>query len=93
MLPPDPSDRAIKAGSGSISDRVLRSSTIQIVPEAKRHEEHVQQIKGHPFQDLAHHCLQDDTTARPTAAEICDTLQQLSIHFRCYGIRWGNIMN
>ena len=73
MLPPNPSDRAI----------TVRSGSIQIVPEVKRREDHLRQIEGHPLQDLTFSCLQDDTTARPTASEICEFLQQLTNSCSC----------
>ena len=69
MLPPNPSD-------------CVDSSSV-IVPEVKRHEDHLQQIKGHLLQDLAHCCLQDDTITRPSARETCHTLQQLTIQCSC----------
>lgn len=65
----------------SPSDCVDSSSVI--VPEVKRHEDHLQQIKGHLLQDLAHCCLQDDTITRPSARETCHTLQQLTIQCSC----------
>ena len=64
MLPPNPSDRV--------------DSSCRIVPELKRRKDHLQQIEGHPFQDLVLRCLQDEQDKRPTAAEICRSL--LSIH-------------
>ena len=70
MLPPNPShDRVDSSGS--------------IIPEVKRRQNHLKQIEGHPLQDLAHHCLQDKTTVRPTACEICQVLRQLTIECLC----------
>ena len=66
MLPPNPSH-----------DRV--DSSDRIVPEVKRREDHFQLIKGHPLEDFVLLCLQDKTTVRPTACEICQILQQLTI--------------
>ena len=68
-LPPNPSDRV--------------DSSNKIVPEVKRREDHLKQIEGHPLQDLAFSCLQDDTTARPTAGEICHILERLTIPCSC----------
>ena len=69
MLPPNPSDR-------------VNSSNV-VVQEVKRREDHLQQIKGHLLQDLAHCCLQDIITTRPSARETCHILQQLTIQCRC----------
>ena len=66
MLPPNPSH-----------DRV--DSSDRIVPEVKRREDHFQLIKGHPLEDFVLLCLQDKTTVHPTACEICQILQQLTI--------------
>ena len=68
-LPPSPSDRA--------------DSSVKIVPEVKRRQNHLKQIEGHPLQDVVYRCLQDDTTVRPTARETCDILQQLIIRCSC----------
>ena len=70
MLPPNPS-----------YDRI--DSSGEIIPEVKRRQNHVKQLEGHPLQDLAHHCLQDKTTMRPTACEICQVLRQLTIQCLC----------
>ena len=68
-LPPSPSDRA--------------DNSMKIVPEVKRRQNHLKQIEGHPLQELAYRCLQDDTTVRPTARQTCDVLQQLIIPCSC----------
>ena len=91
MLPPNPSDRAIKARSSSTWNRTecINSSDIQIVPEAKRREDHLKQIEGHSLQDLASSCLRDSTTTRPTAGEICRTLQRLFVSCSCHYYKLG----
>ena len=66
MLPPNPSH-----------DRV--DSSDRIVPEVKRREDHLKLIEGHPLEDFVLLCLQGKTTVRPTACEICQILQQLTI--------------
>ena len=58
------------------SDRV--NSSNMIVQEVKR-----RQIEGHPLQDLAFSCLRDDTTARPTAGQICHILERLTVPCSC----------
>ena len=69
MLPPNPSDRV--------------DSSCRIVPELKRRKDHLQQIEGHPFQDLVLRCLQDEQDKRPTAAEICRSLLSIHGHIPC----------
>ena len=70
MLPPNPSHERIDSSGG-------------IIPEVKRRQNHLKQIEGHPLEDLTHHCLQDKTTVRPTACEICQVLRQLTIECLC----------
>ena len=68
-LPPSPSDRI--------------DNSNKVVPEVKRREDHLFQMRGHPVQDLVSHCLQDNKDERPAASKICCTLQQLLIPCSC----------
>ena len=70
MLPPNPSHDRFDSSGG-------------IILEVKRRQNHLKQIEGHPLQDLTHHCLQDKTTVRPTACEICQVLRQLTLECLC----------
>ena len=68
-LPPSPSDRI--------------DNSNKVVPEVKRREDHLFQMRGHPVQGLVSHCLRDNKDERPAASKICCTLQQLLIPCSC----------
>ena len=68
-LPPSPSDRI--------------DNSNKVVPEVKRREDHLFQMRGYPVQGLVSHCLRDNKDERPAASKICCTLQQLLIPCSC----------
>ena len=69
MLSPNPNDRVNSSG--------------RIVPEVTRRRKHIIQLRGHPMQDLALKCLQDNKDDRPAAGKVCQILQQLFILSYC----------
>ena len=68
-LPPSPSYRI--------------DNSKKVVPEVKRREDHLFQMRGHQVQGLVSHCLRDNKDERPAASNICCTLQQLLIPCSC----------